>query len=151
MSHVRISGATEAEACIREIGTVATRLAATLAAETELVRRAKLREAAALAPEKLAEISNYLVGLERLKANAVEVRRHAPRALSAFLERHAAFQSVVEANLIVLGTARTVSENLVRGIAEEVSRATRPTTYGAGGTASAYRNADRPIAVSRSL
>jgi len=52
----------------------------------------------------------------------------------------------------VLATAHAVSEGIVRGVSNEITRRSAPHTYGASGRANApSRAAATPIAVSRSL
>ncbi len=58
----------------------------------------------------------------------------------------------LEAGLTVLATAHAVSEGIMRGVSDELSRKAAPSTYGATGRANAPgRSAAQPLAISRVL
>lgn len=148
----RIETREGAERLVAEIGGILERLSGLIAEETRLLRRAKLVDASALQPDK-AELSNaYVAALERLRANATMVGRHAPVAVDQLRRRHEAFQAELQVNMAVLATARSVTEGLVRGVGEEMAARSRPRTYGASGTLSVPpTGATQPISVSRQL
>jgi len=61
------------------------------------------------------------------------------------------FARAIETNQIVLATARAVSENLVKGISEELGRSQRPQVYGASGPQHRPTGGATPLLVSRNL
>lgn len=100
--------------------------------ETRLVRAARLSEAAELVDEKTALAQRYGKAHGAFKVSGREIGRRAPVELSHLRSRHEALENALSANLAVLATARTVSETLIRGVAEAVSPArAQPATYGA--------------------
>lgn len=119
--------------CIDLSATVDT-LIRVLEEETELVRAARLSAATALGPVKLEASERYLKSYGTLRDSAAELARMAPDEVDHLRERHHALESAISQNLAVLATARTVSETLIRGIADIVeARSSGPTTYGADG------------------
>ncbi|TXM72082.1 hypothetical protein FV218_13925 [Methylobacterium sp. WL69] len=101
-----------------------------LARESDHIRVGRLREGLAEAEHKTGLSAAYLQGLETIKANAIALARFAPEGLEALKAAHRRFTAVVEANQMVLATARAVSEGLVKSLAEEVGRARASTIYG---------------------
>ncbi|MDQ0473072.1 hypothetical protein [Labrys wisconsinensis] len=147
-----IAGRADAERLCAEIGGILDRLAPIVAEETRLVRAAQLRAATDLHDSKAELSRQYALALETLRSHAAIVGRYAPVLVEQLRRRHEAFRSELQVNMAVLATARSVSETLVRGVAEEVATRNSARTYGAAGAISATtRNAARPIAVSRSL
>ena len=95
-------------------------------------------------PKKSELASAYLRGLEAVKANAVALARFAPEAIERLKTAHAAFGRMVETNQTVLATARAVSESLVKSIAEEMNRLSRPQGYAPAGYGAAGSGAPPP-------
>jgi hypothetical protein len=56
--------------------------------------------------------------------------RSCPACVDGLRAAHAGFGRTVEENRIVLATARAVSEGLIKSLSEEITRASRPMTYG---------------------
>lgn len=109
-------------------------LQAVLARESEGVRAGRLRAALQDAERKAALSAAYLNGLEAAKANIVALTRLAPAGLAALRQAHQGFAAAVATNQTVLATARTVSEGLMRTLADEIGKARTPTVYGAPST-----------------
>ncbi|MCJ2034322.1 hypothetical protein [Methylobacterium sp. J-068] len=105
-------------------------LDAVLARESAHVRVGRLREGLAEGERKTALSAAYLQGLETVKANAIALARFAPDGVATLKAAHARFTQSVETNQAVLATARTVSEGLVKTLADEMNRARIPTVYG---------------------
>jgi hypothetical protein len=148
----RIDTRSEAEILCAEIGGMLDRLVALVHEETRLVRASKLVAATGLQETKAELARHYALALETLRNNAATVGRHAPVLVDQLRRRHEAFQSELQVNMAVLATARSVSETLVRGVAEEVASRNVPKTYGSAGVMTGLsRSAARPVAVSRSL
>lgn len=105
-------------------------LEALLARESGHVRVGRLREGLAETERKSALAAAYLQGLEAIKANAIALARFAPEGIATLKAAHARFTDGIETNQAVLATARTVSEGLVKTLADEMNRARTPTVYG---------------------
>jgi hypothetical protein len=148
----RVMTRADAELLCADIGGILDRLVPLVSEETRLVRTAKVTAAMGLQETK-AELSRlYAIALGALRGNAAAVSRFAPVLVEQLRRRHDAFQSELQVNMAVLATARSVSETLVRGVADEVAARNVPKTYGASGAMSGVsRSAGRPIAVSRTL
>jgi len=148
----RIESKAEAELVCVDIGGILDRLVAVVGEETRLIRTAKVVAATQLHEIKLELARQYAMALDVLRANAAIVGRYAPVLVDQLRRRHEQFQSDLQLNMAVLATARSVSETLVRGVADEVASRNAPKTYGAAGVISGTaRSASRPIAVSRTL
>ena len=71
-------------------------------------------------------------GYARLRDQAEEIGRHAPREVAHLRQRRAALEVALTSNLAVLATARTVSETLIRTVADQATkRQGQPNVYGA--------------------
>ena len=93
-------------------------------------------------------------GLEVAKANAVALKRFHPDGVEMLRVAHRRFTAAVEANQAVLASAKTVSEGLIKSLAEEIGRAQMPAGYGRQAPApSPYGRGVRsgPLVLSRSL
>lgn len=124
-----------------------------LEAETAHVRVGRIREGLTDDGRKGELGTRYMAGLETVKANAVALARLAPDALETLRQAHARFGCVVQMNQTVLATARAVTEGLIRGLADDLGRATRPSVYGASGAMVGASGAHRtePVVLSRRL
>ena len=120
--------------------------------ETALVRAGDLRKATGLEPRKSELAGRYFKAAERLKANAKFLSRAVPADVGALGKRHGELQAALKTNLIVLATAHSVSEGIVRRLSGELSRKAAPQIYGASGRTAAPNPAlARPLALSRTL
>lgn len=131
-------------------------LEAVLARESAHIRVGRLREGLAESERKTDLSAAYLQGLETIKANAIALARFAPEGIARLKAAHARFTQGVETNQAVLATARTVSEGLVKTLADEMNRARTPTVYGRpsqGPSPYGRSNVARsqPLVLSRSL
>ncbi|TCT06468.1 hypothetical protein EDC22_11151 [Tepidamorphus gemmatus] len=109
-------------------------LISVLEEETALVRSARLSAATALGSAKFEASERYLKSYPTLRDSAGEIARLAPNEIDHLRERHHALESALSHNLAVLATARTVSETLIRGIADIFeAEGAGPTVYGADG------------------
>ena len=142
----------DAELLCAEIGGILDRLVPLVSEETRLVRSAKLMAATQLQEAKADLSRHYAVALEALRGNASAISRFVPVLIDQLRRRHETFQTELQVNMAVLATARSVSETLVRGVADEVASRNAPKTYGASGIMTGQaRTSARPIALSRSL
>lgn len=155
-SVVRITNRSEAESFVAKVLDGLAALVSVLEHETGHVRQGRIREGLSEETRKAELTASYLRALEAVKANAIALARFAPDALERLKAAHASFGRVVEENQIVLATARAVSESLVKTIAEELNRSTRPQVYappgyGGGRAGHAARTAAEPVLMSRRL
>ncbi len=152
---LRILDRATAEAFVADLTTTMRELEGVLVRESEGVRAGRLREALADSPRKTMLSAAYMTGLEAAKANAIALARFAPASIEALKSAHRRFMEVVETNQAVLATARSVSEGLVKTLAEEIGRTRTPTVYGKPSTApSPYGRGparNGPLVLSRSL
>jgi hypothetical protein len=120
--------------------------------ETELVRAGRVGEASALADRKSQLAGVYLTALNRLKADAANLRASNPALLKELRQRHELFQAQLQINLTILATMHSVAEGIIRGVSADFARKTAPQVYGASGRHSiANQSTGVPIALSRSL
>ena len=148
---MRVASRADGDGLVAGLLAVQADLRALLEAETAHVRAGRFREGLSQEVRKSALAAAYMQGLEAVKGNAVALARLAPEALQRLKAATADFAPVVEANHLVLATARAVSETLLKGIADEMGRQARPQGY-APGPARATRPATaEPLLVSRSL
>jgi hypothetical protein len=129
---MKVGSREDAERLVGDVTATMAALETVLEHETEHLRAGRLRDGLSGERRKGELAGAYLRGLEACKSNAVALARFAPDQIETLKTAHAGFQRVVERNQVVIATARAVSEGLVRGLAEEMSRAARPQTYGPG-------------------
>lgn len=127
-----LAGRPEAERFVAAMVAGMAALEEVLARETECLKAGRIREGLGLEAEKSRLAAAYLRDLETLKANAVALGRFAPDAVAGLRRANEGFRAAVARNQAVVATARSVSEGLVRTLSEELSKRTRPASYGAG-------------------
>ncbi|HEY7383626.1 MAG TPA: hypothetical protein VH743_08140 [Beijerinckiaceae bacterium] len=149
----RILGRAEADQLITSVLGTMGQLEKVLADETAHVRVGRIREGLAAEARKSELASAYLRGLEVVKSNAIALARFAPDALARLKTAHAAFSQVIQTNQTVLATARAVSENLLKSVADEVNRLSTPQGYAPAGPRGAPRPPPKsePLLVSKRL
>jgi hypothetical protein len=148
---MRILGRDDAERLVASVLATMGDLEKVLAAETAHIRVGRIRDGLAEEARKSELASAYMRGLEAVKANAIALARFAPDALDKLKAAHAAFGRAVETNQTVLATARAVSESLMKGVAEEMNRLSRPQGYGPAGPQAARPVKSEPLIISKSL
>ena len=147
-----IESAGEAQRVFANVGVVMERLLKLVEEETALVRAGHLHQALTFEATKAELAGHYLSETERLKASRAFIERALPGAFAALQKQHQGFQALLQTNLTVLATAHAVSENIIRGVSEELARKRAPQTYGATGRPAALSpRAGQPLAVSRAL
>jgi flagellar biosynthesis/type III secretory pathway chaperone len=150
MSPAPAKSAAEADALVAQLMGVMAELADVLQQETEHVRAGRVSAASGFTEPKSDLSRRYVAGTLRLKASKLQLV--APDRRAALQERHEALRALLKTNMTVLATAHAVSEGIVRGVSNEITRRSVPHTYGASGRTNApSRAAAAPIAVSRSL
>jgi len=147
-----ISDQAEAQQVVGHLSDVMDALLALVEEETQHVRLGRLTEVPRLAEKKAKLARLYLADTARLQASGPYLAKTLPVVLDALRERHNTFRALLQLNLTVLATAHAVSEGIIRGAAEQISRKSAPQVYGASGrhNVSNPRQA-QPMAVSRSL
>ncbi|MEE7502691.1 hypothetical protein [Methylobacterium mesophilicum] len=151
---LRVGDRVTAEALVAGVLGNMAALEAVLAEEAAYVREGRLQEGVAAAEPKAALAAAYMQGLEVAKANAVALKRFHPDGVEALRAAHRRFTAAVEANQTVLASAKTVSEGLIKTLAEEIGRAQLPSGYGRQAPApSPYGRGVRsgPLVLSRNL
>jgi len=151
---LRVADRVTAEALVAGVLGNMAALEAVLAEEAAHIRAGRLREGVASAEPKAALAAAYMQGLEVAKANAVALRRFHPEGVAMLRAAHRRFTVTVEANQTVLDSARSVSEGLIKSLAEEIARAQMPAGYGRQTPApSPYGRGVRsgPLVLSRNL
>ncbi|MDP4022620.1 hypothetical protein Q8W71_08305 [Methylobacterium sp. NEAU 140] len=151
---LRVADRIGAEALVAGILANMAALEAVLGEEAGHIRAGRLREGLGAAEPKAELAAAYMQGLESAKANAVALARFHPQGVAALREGHRRFTAAVEANQTVLSAARTVSEGLIKSLADEIGRARAPVGYGAATPApSPYGRGVRsgPLVLSRNL
>lgn len=139
----------EAAERISRIADTVSRLTAVIVEETRLVRLGRYEAASRLEGSKGELSGRYALDVEGLNGRAEDVAAQ-PRDQVAEIEKlHVEFRAALDENLLVLGTARSVAEGLMRGVAEEISAKQAPQTYGASGSAYGQRPSAAPISISR--
>lgn len=118
--------------------------------ETELFRKGQVREALSLAMDKNAAAQVYTRCLETLKSNAIAIGRFQPSGLPDLRSRHEGFARLMSVNMAVVATARTVSEGLMRDLADTLGQNASPKTYLRGGSVQ-RRAGTAPLALSKAI
>jgi hypothetical protein len=140
----------EAETLVGSALTALDSLEPLIEQETELFRKGRVREALAMAMAKNEAAQSYTRCLEVLKANAIALGRFQPPNLPRLKERHEAFSRLMSLNMAVVSTARTVSEGLIRDLADTLGQNASPKTYLRGGNV--HRKAGTaPLALSKAV
>lgn len=135
-----------------ELETAMDAIVRLLEQETELVRAGRLADAAQLQAEKTELANLYYAGASHIRTMLPALSSTHPQALADIKRKHEEFRALLQTNLTVLATAHAVSEGIMRGVSDELSRKAAPSTYGATGRTNAPGpSAAQPLAVSRVL
>ena len=142
----------EAETAIGHLTALIEQLTGIVERETVLVRAGELRKASALEPAKAQLAGQLYVAGERLKTNGKYFLKAAPARCAALAKMQESFRAVLQKNMVVLATAHSVSEGIMRRLSGDLARKASPQIYGATGRATAPNpRHGQPLAVSRSL
>jgi hypothetical protein len=148
----RIATPEEASRLVKGMLATMQELEKVLQTETAFIREGRIREGLSDETRKTELSSAYISGLESVKSNAIALARYMPDGLEQLKSAHVHFGEVVETNQIVLATARAVSESLVKGISDELSRLNTPQTYGRrGGNGGFQPIRPEPLIVSKGV
>lgn len=145
----RITKPEEADDLVASALAALDRLQPLIDEETTLFKAGKVRDALGLAIAKNEAAQHYTRCLEALKGNAIAIGRFQPQGLDTLRDRHEAFSRLMALNMAVVATARTVSEGLLRDLADAVGRNASPKTYHRGGID--RKPGTAPLALSKAI
>lgn len=103
-------------------------------AETKLVREGKLFAAAELESKKTEYAKAYVEIMASAVAQEQTIKAMLPDSTEKLRLRHDEFKSLLKLNMSTLSTARSVTQGLITGVANQMSQQQIPTTYGSQGT-----------------
>lgn len=129
---LRISRPDEAETLVQSALNALDQLEPLIEEETRLFRIGKIKDALGMALQKNEIAQSYTRLLEVLKTNAIAIGRFQPSGLGELKARHETFSSRMSINLAVVTTAKTVSEGVMRDLADALGRNASPKTYANG-------------------
>ena len=119
--------------------------------ETTLLRAARHREAMDLGAEKARLAQDYVVYSRAVQRQLERLKAEAPDDIGLLKLGHERLATQMAENLKVIATVRMVTEDLMTDVAQQVARATRPKTYGAGGELNAPRTSAGGLSINRAL
>jgi hypothetical protein len=146
----KITRVEDAETLVASALAALDRLEPLIQQETELFRVGRVREALGLALEKNEAAQSYTLCLEFLKSNAIAIGRFQPASLEDLRQRHEAFARLMNLNMAVVATARTVSEGLLRELADTIGQNGSPKTYHRSGITD-RKVGTAPLALSKAI
>lgn len=117
--------------------------------ETTLLRAARHHEAGLITADKTRLAQDYVTYSRAVQRQLDRLKAEAPADLAGLKRGHEQLATQIAENLKVIATVRAVAENLLSDVAIEVTRTTRPKTYGASGQMSAPLGPTGGIAVNR--
>jgi hypothetical protein len=121
-------------------------------AETDLVRAGQLLSATALQPRKSQHAESYIKLVECARNQAQTIKDISPKVAEQLIRAQDIFKATLQINMAALTTAREVSQSLIKGVADNMARQEKPSTYTASAGQSVAHNAPATgIAVNRSL
>lgn len=143
-----IATSEDADALCARLSGITLELLDVLERETDMLRRAKHQEIAALTARKTMLSTQLARDTQRLRDNIVFLRTNAPDRLEALRDQHRVFSRALDVNGQALAAMRSVSEQLLKTIARQADDGRAgPETYGSGAAYGAPRTA-RPAAIS---
>jgi hypothetical protein len=103
--------------------------------ETILLRSGQLLEAGELSAGKTRLAQEFVQLARTVQHNAAAIKAAAPQAMAALKAGHAALATQMAENLKVLGSAKTLTQNLLADVAKRTGKATETSAYGHTGVA----------------
>ncbi|KZK81391.1 hypothetical protein PsAD13_04342 [Pseudovibrio sp. Ad13] len=141
----------QAEVFCENFETAMDNLVDIIEAETELLREGQISELPTVAPKKHAAIESYLSGIRVASANAIALGNLAPLSIQRMRERHGNLRPILQTNLQVVSTARSVTDNVIETVAKAVGSQMKTRGYGANGMMSSPQRSAQGIAVNQTL
>lgn len=139
---------TTATAYLRKLTALTDRLTARLEVETDAIARRRSAEVASSLAETQALANQYRRESNHLKANTALLAAAPAAERMALVKATEAFEAVLEIHGRTVEAARTISEGLVRTIAQEVAGA-RAMGAGYGASGQAYGGDSRAVTLNR--
>jgi hypothetical protein len=141
-----------AEHALDDLGALIAKFTGLVEEETALVHAGKVREASALEPAKAEFAGRLFVASEQIRLNAKFLLQAVPSRCAALARAQEAFRVILQKNMIVLATAHSVSEGIMRRLSADLAKKAAPQVYGASGRTTAPNpKHGKPLAVSRVL
>ncbi|MEO9231336.1 MAG: hypothetical protein ABI216_20635 [Devosia sp.] len=117
--------------------------------ETTLLRAGRHREAATLGAEKTRLAQDYVVYSRAVQRQLERLKVEAPDDVGLLKLGHERLATQIAENLKVIATVRTVAEDLLNDVAQQLARAARPKTYGSGGELTSRRVISGGLTINR--
>jgi hypothetical protein len=151
LTRTTIHSETEAEALCKLVEERLDAVETLIREETDRLAEARLRDAFTLYEKKSQLTDSYHRDVLKLKNNAVALARFKPEGLDRLKARQARFEAALDANLKVLQTLSKASENLIRGLADDVEAPQKLDVYSRSGIKQkpTLRPHAQPIMISR--
>ncbi|WP_029040892.1 hypothetical protein [Cucumibacter marinus] len=120
--------------------------------ETILLRAGKLEEAGQLSADKARLAQDYVLYARRVQHNAAAIAAEAPDAVKALKRGQEALAAEMAANLKMLASARSITEQLISDVAGRMGQSAQVGSYGNTGKAPAASTSQvKGISVNRAL
>lgn len=119
--------------------------------ETTLLRAGRHRDASQLSADKTRLAQDYVTYSRAVQRQIERLKAEAPDDVGMLRMGHERLATQMAENLKVVATARDVTEDILTDVAQQVARASRPKTYGAGGQINQPGAATGGISVNRAL
>ncbi len=143
-----ITNRDDAEYFLSSISQLIESLELLLDQETSLIRASKLLEAGQMVGDKSRLYVEYVRALEKMRTEREALSVLSPAQLQGLRDQHSRLQNTLAINLAVLGTAKAVSEDIIRTVANDVTASTRPQGYNDRGNTYGKKQSPNPISVS---
>ena len=117
--------------------------------ETTLLRAGRFRDAGTLGAEKTRLAQDYVSYSRAVQRQLERLKLEAPGDISQLKRGHERLATQIAENLKVIATTRTVAEDLLNDVAQQLARTSRPKTYGAGGALNKPKTISGGLAVNR--
>ncbi|KZL21357.1 hypothetical protein PsAD2_00648 [Pseudovibrio axinellae] len=141
----------QAEVFCESFETAVENLVSIIEAETNLLRDGQISELPTVTPRKNAAIESYLSGIRVASANAIALGNLAPQSIQRMRERHGNLRPILQRNLQVVSTARTVTDNVIETVAKAVGSQLKTKGYTANGVMTTPQRSAQGIAVNQTL
>jgi hypothetical protein len=119
--------------------------------ETTLLRAGRHREAGVLGADKTRLAQDYVSYSRAVQRQIDRLKAEAPDDVGMLRLGHERLATQMAENLKVIATARTVTEDLLTDVAQQVARAAKPKTYGAAGQLNEPKVSSGGLTLNRAL
>ena len=119
--------------------------------ETTLLRAGRHREAGVLGADKTRLAQDYVSYSRAVQRQIDRLKAEAPDDVGMLRLGHERLATQMAENLKVIATARTVTEDLLTDVAQQVARAAKPKTYGAVGRLNEPKVSSGGLTLNRAL